>query len=293
MTRSPKAPSHWQSVPVSAFRRCLLAALVVIPVACERVPDAASAPARTSVRMAVTTSTRDSGLLDHLTPPFEARHGAEMLIIAAGTGKALKLGENGDVDLVFVHAREAEEAFMAAGHGIRREPVMCNYFTILGPPDDPASIRGMAAPQALVAVAGAGNAFVSRGDASGTHKREMALWNAAGHTPGWSGYLESGRGMAATLVIASEKQAYVLTDMGTYLHFRDKVALQPLLDEQEALLNPYGILVVNPDKHPNVNHEMAEAFVDFIISPDAQQIIASYRIGDHSLFRPLRIPSGD
>lgn len=274
---------------VTASLVSLLTVLVLCTGACDPTVETGSSTTDLGLRMAVTTSTRDSGLLDRLVPLFESRHESKVLIIASGTGKAMRLGENGDVDLVFVHARTAEKAFMATGHGVRHEAVMRNYFTVLGPSDDPAGIRGMAASHALTAIATSGAFFVSRGDDSGTHKREMALWSQAGHSPQWAGYIESGRGMGVTLVMANEKQAYVLTDMGTYLAFIDKIQLEPLLDEQEALHNPYGILVVNPAKHVNINRDLADKFVDFIISPEAQQIIGTYQVGGRTLFRPRRV----
>jgi len=256
--------------------------------ACGSEHETVSESGSQQLRLAVTSSTRDSGLLAQLTPQFESTNSAKVLIIASGTGKALKLGANGDVDLVFVHAPDAENAFVAAGHAVRRETVMYNYFTLLGPPDDPAGVRTMSASEALRKVADFGAFFVSRGDDSGTHKREKILWAKTGGRPDWSGYIESGQGMGVTLVLASEKQGYVLSDMGTYLAFQDKIHLEPMLDEQESLLNTYGILEVNPAKHTNINHDLARRFVDFIISEEAQQIIANYKIGRHVLFRALR-----
>ena len=239
------------------------------------------------LRLATTTSTRDSGLLDVLLPPFEEANHVRVDVIAAGTGKALKLGEMGDVDVVFAHAREAEEAFMAAGHGVRREDVMYNTFELLGPQGDPAGIRSMDAVAALQEIANTGATFVSRGDDSGTHQRELQLWQAGGAKPDWTGYRETGQGMGASLVIADQLSAYILADRGTFLKFQDKVNLQPLAAQSSALRNPYGILVVNPDKHPSVCGDLANALVNYIISPAAQQRIANYRVADQQLFFSL------
>ncbi len=242
------------------------------------------------LRLAVTTSTRDSGLLDVLVPVFEKEHGVRVDVIAVGTGAALKLGEAGDVDVVLVHAREAEDAFMAARHGVRREDVMYNTFEILGPVDDPAGIRDMEPAAALTKIAVGGQRFVSRGDESGTHKREKKLWDDAKGRPQWDGYVESGHGMGATLTMADQMNAYVLSDRGTYLKFKKKIRLIPLVTSSESLRNPYGIMVVNPQKHPSIHSELAQTFVDFIISAAAQQLIRDYKIDGEQLFYPLRLP---
>jgi len=246
-------------------------------------------PNQQVLRLGTTTSTRDSGLLERLIPLFEQQHGVRIDVIAAGTGKVLKLGEQGDVDVVFVHAREAEEAFMAAGHGTRREEVMFNTFELLGPAADPAAIRGLETSAALQKIAEGGFPFLSRGDESGTHKRERLLWKTGGGQPPWPNYQESGQGMGATLTIANEMSAYVLTDRGTFLNFRDKIDLVPLTAKSQQLHNPYGIIVVNAEKSPAVRVQLANAFVDYIISPPAQQIIANYRLANEALFVPLRL----
>jgi tungstate transport system substrate-binding protein len=244
------------------------------------------------LRLATTTSTRDSGLLDALVPVFERDARVRVDVIAVGTGKALKFGEAGDVDVVLVHARAAEEAFMAAGHGTRREDVMHNTFELLGPPMDPASIKGLEATAALRRIAEAGAAFVSRGDNSGTHKKELELWtNAGGLTP-WQRYFEAGQGMGRALIMANEKQAYVLADRGTYLAFRTKVELVPLSPSSENLNNPYGVLVVNGTKNSKVDSRRANAFVDFLVSTRAQRIIADFKVGGELLFVPAHPPAG-
>jgi tungstate transport system substrate-binding protein len=244
------------------------------------------------LRLAVTTSTRDSGLLDLLTPVFEQQHNVRVDVIAVGTGKALKLGENGDVDAILVHARRAEEAFMKAGHGIRREGVMQNSFEVLGPTSDPADIRGRTAAEALRKIAAEKQRFVSRGDESGTHSRELLLWASAGGKPLWETYVESGQGMGASLVMADQMQAYVLTDRGTYLSFRDKIDLVPLVKSTDELLNTYSVIVVNPSKHPRINDDLAQSFVDFLIAEPAQRLIGDHRIDGEPLFQPLRLPKG-
>lgn len=241
-----------------------------------------------TLRLATTTSTRDSGLLDVLLPPFEAAHDARIDVIAAGTGKALKLGEAGDVDVVLVHARKAEEAFMAAGHGVRREEVMYNTFELLGPPDDPAKLRDLPPPAALKRIVEGGHRFVSRGDDSGTHKRELLLWQEAGGRPAWDEYVETGQGMGATLAIADQMRGYVLADRGTYQFFRRKIGLIPLAKQTPEMRNVYGIIVVNPDKHPAVQGGLAGELVDYFLAPATQQVIADYQVAGEALFVPLR-----
>lgn len=243
------------------------------------------------LRLATSTTTRDSGLLEKLIPPFEDRNGVRVEVIAAGSGKALKLGELGEVDVVFVHARSAEDAFMAAGHGTRREDVMYNTFELLGPPSDPARIRGLEVALAFQKISQGNITFVSRGDGSGTHQRELLLWQSSGVRHEGTEYRESGQGMGATLMIASELGAYVLTDRGTYLNFQEKVELKPLAAQSSNLHNPYGILVVGDVKRSAESKDLAAAFVDYLISPMAQQVIADYRLADEQLFVPFHLPS--
>ena len=243
----------------------------------------------TVLRLAVTTSTRDSGLLDVLLPQFSEGCNVRIDVIAAGTGKALKLGESGDVDVVFVHARAAEDAFMKAGHGIRREDVMFNTFALLGPPSDPAGIRGVDVIEALRRIGATKQRFASRGDDSGTRKREMKFWKKAGGRPDWKDYVETGQGMGATLVVADQMEAYVLADRGTYLNFKGKIKLTPLNAPSDEMKNSYGMLVVNPQRHPRVQSKLANAFVDFVISEDGQRLIEEYTIDGEQLFHPLRL----
>jgi len=243
----------------------------------------------THLQLATTTSTRDSGLLDVLLPEFEKTAQVEVKVIAVGTGRALKLGENGDVDVVFVHARQAEDAFMKAKHGVRREDVMYNMFVILGPASDPARIKGVSAQESLLRIAQAKANFVSRGDESGTHKREQQLWSTAGKMPEGEHYFETGQGMGASLNIAEEKQAYILSDFGTYLKWKSKLSLVPLVNEGDNLRNPYGVMCVNPSKSSDIQAELADQFVDYLISPTAQNMIKDYQVDGEPLFRPLRL----
>ena len=243
----------------------------------------AASPARGEIILATTTSTQDSGLLDVLVPRFEQQTGYTVKVIAVGTGAALRMGERGDADVLLVHAPEAEEAFMAAGHGAERRYVMYNDFVIVGSSDDPAHIRGMSdAAEALKAIAQAKALWISRGDDSGTHKKEKALWADAGldvsalAAEPW--YQESGQGMGATLRIASEKGGYTLTDRATYLNLRDTLHLEILVEGDPRLRNVYHVIVVSPEKHPGVHVEGARAFADFLTAPETQEIIANYGV---------------
>ncbi len=259
------------------------------PVAAETQPSKVTraTPVSRVLRLAVTTSTRDTGLLDALLPVFEGRTDSRVDVIAAGTGKALKLGAAGGVDVVLVHARAAEDAFMAQGHGIRREDVMYNSFEILGPPADPAGIDALPPAEALRKIAALGSRFVSRGDDSGTHKRELSLWFASGSQPKWDGYVESGQGMGPTLIMADQMRAYVLADRGTYLAMRKRIELVPLAAQTDELKNPYGILVVNPEGKARINEPLAQQLADFFIAPDTQELIRNFQIDGESLFYPL------
>lgn len=243
------------------------------------------------LRLATTTSTRDSGLLDVLLPKFESAHNCRVDVVAVGTGAALKLGERGDADVLLVHAPQAEKQFMDAGHGTRRQSFMYNYFTVLGPPDDPAGIADKDPIDALKSIADGSHRFISRGDDSGTHKRELALWKEAGGRPEWQGYLESGQGMGATLVMADEKQAYVLTDRGTYLNFKTKVDLVPLVAESELLLNTYSAIVVDASKHEKINAKLAEKFADFLTSEKTSRAIVEYTLAGQPLFHAMKQPN--
>ncbi len=239
--------------------------------------------------LATTTSTQDSGLLDVLIPLFEAQSGYTVKVVAVGTGKALEMGRNGDADVLLVHAPQAEEAFMQDGYGAERFLVMHNDFVLVGPETDPAGVRGeQSAAAAFGRLAAAQAPFVSRGDDSGTHKKERSLWQAAGVTPNWDGYIESGQGMGATLRIASEKAAYTLTDRATYLANRDTLDLVILVEGDPLLLNVYHVMTVNPQKWPLVNAEGARAFVDFMLAPETQALIGAFGVEEYG--QPLFFP---
>lgn len=248
-------------------------------------------PASRVLRVATTTSTRDSGLLDELLPKFEDANDCRVDLLAVGSGAALKLGEAGDADVLLVHARQAELDFMAAEHGIRREEFMYNEFVLLGPASDPGSIRALAPHEALRRIASQQLAFVSRGDDSGTHKREVQLWEENGGRPTWNEFRETGQGMGSSLIIADEKESYILSDMGTYLKFRDKISLVPLSTKSLAMRNPYSAIVVNPRKHEQAKETLADSFVDFLLSRKVQQQIADYQIDGQRLFVPTRLDS--
>ncbi len=242
--------------------------------------------AETRLRMSTTTSVEDSGLLKMLLPPFEKMNDVKVDVIAVGTGQALKLGENGDVDLVFVHAKEAEEEFVAKGFGVKRYEVMYNDFIIIGPKGDPAGIIGNDAARALKMIAEKKSPFISRGDESGTHKKEKKIWDLAGIKPSGSWYLETGQGMGATIQVATEKQGYCLTDRGTYLAFEKKTDLITLLEGDERLLNIYGIIAVNPKKYAHVKYDLAMELIEWVTSPEGRRIISEYKKDGKALFIP-------
>jgi tungstate transport system substrate-binding protein len=240
-----------------------------------------------TIKLATTTSTDNSGLLDVLLPAFEKAHGIKVHVIAVGTGKAIKHGENGDVDVILVHARAAEDRFLADGFGVGRRDVMHNDFVILGPAADPAGVRGSKdAAAALRKIAESGSPFVSRGDDSGTHKKEKSLWDAAGVAPEGDWYMSAGQGMGACLTIADEKQGYVLADRGTFIAYGDKVGLKVVVAGDDRLFNPYGVIAVNPEKHPHVKHADAVKFVEWLTSPKAQEMIALFKRDGQQLFYP-------
>lgn len=241
-----------------------------------------------SVRMATTTSTANTGLLDYLLPKFRSRTGIQVQYVAVGTGAALKIGEQGDADVVLVHDRESEDRFMAAGFGITRRDVMYNDFIIVGAPGDAARIRGMRdAAAALDRIRQAGAAFVSRGDKSGTHLRELQLWRAAGVVPKWEGYyLSIGQGMGTALIMAYEKRGYALTDRGTYLAYRSKIDLQIMLEGDPRLHNPYGVIAVNPARHSRINHAGAMQLIEWLVAAEGQGAIAEFKVSGEQLFFP-------
>jgi len=246
-------------------------------------------PANSNLILATTTSTQDSGLLDELIPLFETETGYTVQTVAVGSGQALKMGQEGNADVLLVHAPAAEVRFMENGSGKDRALVMHNDFVIVGPVEDPAGVRGKSALEALTVIHARAARFVSRGDESGTHQAELNLWKEAGLDPrGQAWYLESGQGMGATLMIASEKMAYTLADRGTYLASQNNLQLEVLVEGDRALLNVYHVITVNPAKWPDVNYGGAVAFLDFITGPSAQQVIAEF--GVERFGQPLFFP---
>ena len=258
---------------------CLLlvfaaAALAVRPVAAEE-----------RLRMSTTTSTENSGLLAVLLPPFEKKFGCKVDVIAVGTGKSLKLGETGDVDVVFVHARSLEDKFVADGFGVNRRDVMHNDFVILAPPDDPAGVRGTdSASEAFARIAAAQARFVSRGDESGTHQKEKEIWKSAGVVPKGKWYLEAGQGMGEVIQMAAQVRGYTLADRGTYIAYRKKTDLVILRHGDTGLWNPYGVIAVNPARHPHVKYGLAMKFIEYLTGEEGRGIIAGFKIDGEPLF---------
>lgn len=243
------------------------------------------------IRMATTTSTDNSGLLEVILPPFEKTHGVTVDVIAVGTGKAIKLGESGNVDLILVHAPAAEERFVTAGYGVNRRAVMHNDFVLLGPEEDPAKIKGVKdIKEAFAKIAKTGSLFISRGDDSGTHKKEKSIWKAADVKPDGSWYLESGQGMGTVLQMAHEKLAYTISDRGTFLAYRPKIDLMVISEGDSALYNPYGVIAVNPDRHSQVKYVRAMTLIGWLTSPECQKMIGEFTKGGEILFHPDAIP---
>ncbi len=266
-----------------------------------------TAEASGRLKLATTTSTENSGLLGVILPPFEQETGLKVDVISVGTGAALKLGENGDADLVLVHAPALEEAFVAAGFGVNRRDVMYNDFIILGPKSDPAGVRGEKdAAAALAKIAKKSAPFISRGDNSGTHVKEQELWRDSGiplagvkkllkeqeidyQSPQGEWYLSIGQGMSATLLMADEKEGYCLADRGTYLAFREKLGLEVLVEGDPRLFNPYGVIAVNPERYPGVDYRGAMALIAWLTSVEGQKMIAEFKIGGQPLFIPTAV----
>jgi tungstate transport system substrate-binding protein len=243
-----------------------------------------------SIVVASTTSTRDSGLFDHILPLFTTKTGIAVRVVAQGTGQALDTGRRGDADVIFVHARAKEEKFVEDGFGVRRLDVMYNDFVLIGPRSDPAGIKGtLDIAAALTSIQSKHAAFVSRGDKSGTHFAELALWKAAGvdfaaMKGPW--YKEIGQGMGAALNTASAMDAYVLSDRATWLAFNNRGELEIVVEGDERLFNQYGVMLVNPARHPSVKAEPGQRFIDWLISPEGQQAIGEYKIDGQQLFFP-------
>ena len=230
--------------------------------------------------LATTTSTENSGLLAYLLPDFEQAYNVELDVVAVGTGQALKLGEDGNADVLMVHARAREDAFMEAGHGVRRDDLMYNDFVIVGPQGDPAQVKGMTnAAEALAVISESKSPFVSRGDDSGTHTKEKAIWKAAGVEPSGDWYISAGQGMGAVLTMADEQQAYTLSDRATYLaRTLERTELKILVEGDSALFNPYGVMAVNPDKGDHIQVELASTFIDWLISVETQDKIGQFGV---------------
>ena len=253
-------------------------------------PDGRAAAAGGFIVVQSTTSTRNSGLYEHILPMFTRKTGIEVRVVAVGTGQAIRNAANGDGDVLLVHAKGAEERFVAEGHGVARFDVMYNDFVIVGPPSDPAGVAGMTdAVAALARIAGAGATFASRGDDSGTHQAELGLWKEAGvdveaASGGW--YRETGSGMGTTLNTGIGMGAYVMTDRATWLSFRNRGAHRIAVEGDPRLFNQYGIIPVNPERHPNVKAEQGARFVDWVLSEEGQAAIASFEVDGRQLFFP-------
>ncbi len=272
--------------------RALLLALALIALT-------ATAPVRAGERvvtLASTTSTENSGLFAHLLPRFTRASGIDVRVIAVGTGQALRIARNGDADVLLVHHHASEERFVAEGYGVRRHEVMYNDFVLVGPGTDPAGVRGRTdATQALARIADSKSIFASRGDDSGTHKKERDLWAAAGIDPfeaSGTCYRETGSGMGATLNAAAGMGAYALADRATWLAFRNKGDLEVLVEGDTRLFNPYGVILVNPAKHPHVNARDGQAFIDWLVSEEGQRAIAAYHLDGRQLFSPSAVGTG-
>ena len=243
-----------------------------------------------SIVVTSTTSTQDSGLFGHILPLFKAKTGIDVKVVAQGTGQALDTGRRGDADVLFVHAKAPEEKFVADGFGVKRYPVMYNDFVLIGPKSDPAGIKGTTdVAKALQAIKAKEAPFISRGDRSGTHIAELDLWKAAGidisKAKGpW--YKEIGQGMGAALNTASAANAYVLADRGTWLSFKNRGDLDILVAGDKRLFNQYGVILVNPEKHPHVKKDLGRAFINWLVSPEGQRAIADYKVGGEQLFYP-------
>ena len=250
-----------------------------------------------SLTLATTTSTYDTGLLDELNPMFEKAYGARVKTISQGTGEAIETGSNGDADVILVHAREAEDEFLR-NNGINRRDVMFNDFVIVGPPNDPAGIKGMgSATKAFSTIAQEGATFLSRGDDSGTNKKELSIWEQSGTEPSGKWYQETGQGMGDTLNQASQRGAYTISDRGTFLSQKSQIDLQimvqgPLKDGPQVLINPYGVIPVNPAVHDNVNYQLAMSYVGFLTGPQGQQAIENYTANGSQLFFPNALTEG-
>jgi tungstate transport system substrate-binding protein len=243
--------------------------------------------------LATTTSTQDSGLLDHWIPMFEDMYPYTVEVIAVGSGKAMQMGREGECDVMLVHSPAAEEEMVAEGYAVNRRPVMHNDFVVVGPAEDPAGTADASGVvEAFSRIASSGSVFISRGDDSGTHKKELSIWEEAGIEPRWEGYVESGKGMGDTLRIASEEGGYTLTDRGTFLKLSGELDLVILVEGDELLYNYYHVMEVNPERWPDVNREGARAFSDFVTGREAQEFLRTYGVEEYGqpLFYPDALP---
>ncbi len=271
-------------------RRLLIAAAATLALAGNAVAQ------DKSIVVASTTSTQDSGLFGHILPIFKAKAGIDVKVVAQGTGQALDTGRRGDADVVFVHAKPAEEKFVSEGFGVKRYPVMYNDFVLIGPKSDPAGIKGSKdIVAALSAIKARGSDFISRGDKSGTHQAELNLWKVAGvdiakDKGPW--YKEIGQGMGAALNTASASNAYVLADRGTWLSFKNRGDLIIAVEGDKRLFNQYGVMLVSPEKHPNVKKDLGQQLIDWLVSSEGQKAIADYKINGEQLFYPNASDSG-
>ena len=279
---------------VNYLRRSGLGLLSILVLA-SLLPNPAQAEER-FITVASTTSTQNSGLFEYLLPLFQKKTGIEVRVVAVGTGQAIQLGERGDADVLLVHHKPSEEKFVQDGHGVKRFDVMYNDFVIVGPKADPAGIRGQHDPvAAMQKIAAAKAPFASRGDDSGTHKLELELWKAANVDPkAASGqwYRETGSGMGATLNTASGLDTYTLTDRATWISFKNKGELEVLVQDNPHLFNQYGVILVDPAKHPNVKVKDGQAFIDWLLSAEGQKAIASFKVDNQQLFFPNAKKSG-
>ncbi|MFZ3062204.1 MAG: substrate-binding domain-containing protein [Actinomycetota bacterium] len=271
----------------------LVLAILIIQGCIGKQAAPAPKPKPTTLILATTTSTQDTGLLDFLIPKFEKRYNIKVKTIAVGTGEALAMGQRGDADVLMVHSRKAEDQFVADGFGANRRDLMYNDFVIIGPESDPAGIKGSTDPSAAFKKITQSQAtFVSRGDNSGTHKKEQSIWDKAGIKPSGSWYVSAGQGMGETARITNEKQGYTLIDRGTYLALKKSLKLVILVENAKDLLNPYGVIAVNPAKFPKVHYVEAMLFIGWITSPDVQKMIGEFgkdRYGQ-AMFVPLAVP---
>lgn len=258
--------------------------LALVPLALAATVSIAQTP---SIVMASTTSTEQSGLFPYLLPEFRKATGIDVKVVAVGTGQAIDMGRRGDADVLFVHDQAAEEKVVAEGYALKRYPVMYNDFVLIGPALDPARVKGKDITEAMKKISTAKAGFISRGDKSGTHAAELRYWKTAGVEPtAFAGYKACGCGMGPALNMASSLGAYVLADRGTWLNFKNRADLAVLVEGDKQLFNQYGVMVVNPAKHPQTKAVEAQKFVDWVISPTGQKVIASYKIGGEQLFFP-------